>query len=116
MKTLSKPIRLLQEGKLMQISFAFIIITMTSDPMNRDGRIHGVSALRVRGEFDLSDDFFVFLAKFGFQKTEVRDPNNTQGVIYGNITLLHKIAEDTQISTNRNATKEYNSSQSYCKI
>ena len=49
--------------------------------------IFGADALRVRGEFDLSQDFFLFLAKFGFQKTDIQDPNDTQGVIYGNISL-----------------------------
>lgn len=47
----------------------------------------GVDALRVKGTFDAARDFFVFIAKFGFQKTDIRYPNNTQGVIYGNITI-----------------------------
>ena len=47
----------------------------------------GAHALRVEGTFDTGRDFFVFIAKFGFQKTDIRYPNNTQGVIYGNITI-----------------------------
>ena len=49
----------------------------------------GAHALRVKGTFDAGRDFFVFIAKFGFQKTDIRYPNNTQGVIYGNITIAH---------------------------
>ena len=44
------------------------------------------SGLRLTGEFDPSTDFFVFLAKFGFQKTEVLNKIDSQGFIYGNIT------------------------------
>ena len=33
-----------------------------------------------------TDDFFVFLTKFGFQQTDLNDKVNTQGYIYGNIT------------------------------
>ena len=47
----------------------------------------GAHALRVKGTFDAGRDFFVFIAKFGFQKTDIRYPNNTHGVIYGNITI-----------------------------
>ena len=63
--------------------------------------VFGVDALRVRGEFDLSQDFFLFLAKFGFQKTDIQDPNNTQGVIYGNISLvLTQDASEDNINEN----------------
>ena len=58
--------------------------------------IFGADALRVRGEFDLSQDFFLFLAKFGFQKTDIQDPNDTQGVIYGNISL--SLTQDENIN------------------
>ena len=44
-----------------------------------------VAALRVSGTYK-SSEFFSFLAKFGFQKTQVRDKNATQGFIFGNIT------------------------------
>ncbi|TRY71575.1 hypothetical protein TCAL_11292 [Tigriopus californicus] len=42
--------------------------------------------LRVTGSFD-SNDFFLFLAKFGFQKTELSDKNGTQGFLFGNVTI-----------------------------
>ena len=66
-----------------------------------DNSFFGADALRVRGEFDLSTDFFLFLAKFGFQKTDIQDPNNTQGVIYGNISLvLTQDASEDNINEN----------------
>ena len=45
------------------------------------------SGLRIQGEFH-TKDFFMFLAKFGFQKTDLRDSANTQGYIFGNVTLI----------------------------
>lgn len=44
-----------------------------------------VECLRLKGTFN-TGDFFMFLAKFGFQKTDSQDRNNTLGFIYGNIT------------------------------
>ena len=41
-------------------------------------------ALHLQGVWR-SDDFFLFLAKFGFQKTDPRDLTNTQGIIYGQV-------------------------------
>ena len=84
--------------------------------MNNGGIILGVNALRVRGVFDLNQDFFVFLAKFGFQKTDIGDPNNTQGVIYGNITAQSKSGDDLEISVDRNETEGYNASQNPGKV
>jgi hypothetical protein len=110
--------KLLEAGKFLQISFIFLIIdiAINHNNINEDGIVLGVNALRVRGEFDLNQDFFVFLAKFGFQKTDIRDPNNTQGVIYGNITVLPKSGQDFEMSVDQNGTKEYNSSQMPCKV
>ena len=47
-------------------------------------------SLRVSGTFDLADDFFQFVAKFGFQKTDPQNIAQTQGFIYGNITYDNK--------------------------
>lgn len=38
-----------------------------------------------------SRDFFTFLAKFGFQQTNMHDKSNTQGYIYGNITSKQNV-------------------------
>ena len=43
------------------------------------------SSLHVSGSWKTSS-FFHFLAKFGFQKTNLKDRSQTQGYIYGNIT------------------------------
>lgn len=45
----------------------------------------GIESLHLKGTFN-TGDFFVFLAKFGFQKTDEHDLKNTLGYIYGNIT------------------------------
>ena len=41
-----------------------------------------------------SGNFFIFLGKFGFQKTNMHDKVNTQGYIYGNITSTDNITTD----------------------
>lgn len=44
-----------------------------------------VQCLHLKGNFN-TGDFFMFLAKFGFQKTDNHDHINTLGFIYGNIS------------------------------
>ncbi len=39
--------------------------------------VPAADGLRIRGKFS-TEEFFGFLVKFGFQKTEQRDSNNTQ--------------------------------------
>ena len=46
------------------------------------------NGLRVSGEFDVNHDFFKFVAKFGFQKTDQLNVGQTQGFIFGNATRL----------------------------
>jgi len=48
------------------------------------------NALHIEGTFNPKEEFFHFLAKFGFQKTELRRRDDSQGFIYGNITLLNQ--------------------------
>ncbi|CAG7725104.1 unnamed protein product [Allacma fusca] len=50
------------------------------------------SALHLKGTWD-SDSFFLFLSKFGFQKTEIFDKNGTQGFIFGNVSNPFYVAE-----------------------
>ncbi|CAH0406889.1 unnamed protein product [Chilo suppressalis] len=45
----------------------------------------GVTSTRIRGEFS-TNDFFKFLVKFGFQKTDIHYQKETYGYIFGNIT------------------------------
>lgn len=51
-----------------------------------------VVALHVLGKFN-TGSFFKFLAKFGFQKTNLKDKSQTQGYIYGNITAHQNISQ-----------------------
>ncbi len=46
-----------------------------------------LEALHISGTYNPSETFFLFLAKFGFQKTDLLDRDDTQGCIYGNISL-----------------------------
>ena len=48
-----------------------------------------IDTLHLTGDVDTSDTFFFFLAKFGFQKTEILDKGASQGYIYGNVTLVN---------------------------
>ena len=50
--------------------------------------LRAVTALHLQGTWN-SKDFFVFLAKFGFQKTNPQKLEDTQGYIYGNITAVN---------------------------
>ena len=45
------------------------------------------TTLHLKGTWDSNAEFFKFLTKFGFQKTDPKDLENTQGFIYGNITI-----------------------------
>lgn len=59
----------------MRLEFIFLLFWGTSD----------VSALHAKGTWN-SKDFFLFLGKFGFQRTDKNDIQHSQGYIYGNIT------------------------------
>lgn len=43
------------------------------------------AAVNIEGQFD-TDDFYLFLNKFGFQKSSEIDQKSTFGYIFGNIT------------------------------
>ena len=47
--------------------------------------LYCTTSLHVSGKYNYKT-FFKFLAKFGFQKTNLKDKSQTQGYIYGNIT------------------------------
>lgn len=42
--------------------------------------------LHIKGKWRTGDEFFHFLAKFGFQKTSPRERVLTEGYIFGNVT------------------------------
>lgn len=48
--------------------------------------VPGGSGIRVKGRYNPGEDFFKFLVKFGFQKSERTSLRDTYGYIYGNIT------------------------------
>ena len=100
--------------KSLNIWFWLLLIIINDLRHSNEYNIFGAEALRVRGEFDLSQDFFLFLAKFGFQKTDIQDPNNTQGVIYGNISLA-LIQNENMDALNDNETT-YNHDHNTGKI
>ena len=54
------------------------------------------SALRLSGTINPEEVFFSFLAKFGFQKTEILNKDATQGYIYGNITYFGSAQNDSE--------------------
>lgn len=59
-----------------------------------------IECLHLSGTVDTSEDsFFFFLAKFGFQKTEILDKGASQGYIFGNITLPENLSSrDVSVS------------------
>lgn len=52
--------------------------------------VSSVKCLHIKGTWDTSD-FFLFLTRFGFQKTDPGMLDDTQGFIYGNITSSSKL-------------------------
>ena len=59
------------------------------------------NALHIQGTFNPKEEFFHFLAKFGFQKTELRRRDDSQGFIYCNITLLNQNETTSGISSTK---------------
>lgn len=55
------------------------------------------TALHLEGTWH-SKDFFVFLAKFGFQKTNKQKMEDTQGYIYGNIIAVNTNSSGTAVA------------------
>ena len=53
--------------------------------------------LHLTGHFDPSKDFFLFLAKFGFQKTDIVNKMDSHGYIYGNITQVQPYKNSSDV-------------------
>ena len=51
-------------------------------------------SLTLNGDWD-TDEFFLFLAKFGFQKTTPQEKELTEGYIFGNISSFSASKPDT---------------------
>lgn len=73
------------ETKSKNFNFHLIVVFLTLAFLSFE-----CQALHIQGTFNPKNDFFRFLAKFGFQKTELRRRDDSQGFIYGNITLLNQ--------------------------
>ncbi|XP_050311704.1 transmembrane protein 145 [Anthonomus grandis grandis] len=54
--------------------------------------MHLTQGTHITGTFN-SKEFFKFLVKFGFQKTDRHSPETTRGYIFGNITSKHHFSE-----------------------
>lgn len=65
---------------LYRIIFIYFIIILIF--------ILNVNSTHIQGAFRTTD-FFSFLIKFGFQKTDKHHPKETHGYIFGNITSKH---------------------------
>lgn len=52
---------------------------------------HSIQCTHLKGTFT-SNDFFKFLIKFGFQKTDRHQRESTHGYIFGNITSRHNVS------------------------
>lgn len=72
----------------MKLTFLifFVIIFLNSDQ---------ILGLHLVGEWNTTD-FYKFLVKFGFQKTDIHD-KKTQGYIYGNVTV-EGVEDTTEVS------------------
>lgn len=60
-----------------QISLVFLLLTT----------IQTCAGIHLQGTFSTSE-FFKFIARFGFQKTDVHNEEVTTGYIYGNFTVV----------------------------
>lgn len=63
-------------------TFVFVFIALLFNVL----LFQQASSLHLYGRWDPNEDFFLFLSKFGFQKTELANKNDTQGFIFGNFT------------------------------
>lgn len=66
----------------MRYKYAYLILLVFAE---RAGVLH---CTHLKGTFE-TKDFFKFLIKFGFQKTDGHSPDTTHGFIYGNVTSRH---------------------------
>ncbi|XP_023223794.1 transmembrane protein 145 [Centruroides vittatus] len=69
-------------------------------------QLYPILGLHLNGNFH-TDQFFRFLAKFGFQKTDIHDRINTLGFIYGNITTEIQNASNIHKATFVVVDREY---------
>lgn len=68
--------------KNLSENLLILIIALLFSEQNRNF----ICATHITGNFNPNHDFFKFLLKFGFQKTERHSQKDSFGYIYGNIT------------------------------
>lgn len=56
-------------------------------------RFNVLQCLHLKGTWNTSEEFFHFLVRFGFQRTNQHDRTNTEGHIFGNITSNTNITQ-----------------------
>lgn len=80
-------------------------------------KILTVRSTRVKGTWNTADDFFFFLLKFGFQKTDLHNPDSS-GFVYGNITTDNQkfVKSATFIIVDYDNFFEYYKSYKYNKL
>lgn len=78
-----------QHGPWSKLTFVFLTILIINGP--------GCVCLHLTGSWTTTT-FFHFLAKFGFQKTNLKDRSQTQGYIYGNITTSSNISQHVTLA------------------
>ena len=87
-RMLSRTMAIMPCSRVFKSVLLFLLVTTHS--------FHSVDSVHLKGRWQTSR-FFKFLAKFGFQQTNMHDKENTQGYIYGNITSPNNVTMDVQL-------------------
>lgn len=76
--------------------------------------ISSLNSSHIKGSWNTKQDFFKFLLKFGFDKTDTRNPEYSLGYIYGNISspTLHPKQNGTFVLLDRTFFLEFYSNRS----
>ena len=77
------PLRLCNDMRwqVFTIFIASFVVFVSRSPL--------VESIHLTGTFK-TDEFFKFIARFGFQPTDIHSRSSTYGYIYGNITIVDK--------------------------
>jgi hypothetical protein len=76
--------------------------------------ISHINSSHIKGSWNTKQEFFKFLIKFGFDKTDTRNPEYSLGYIYGNITsqIVHPQQNATFVLLDRSYFLEFYSNRS----
>ncbi len=70
--------------------FSLLLVVLQQSP--------STTSVHVKGTFK-TDEFFKFVTRFGFQKTDEHNADKTTGYIYGNISLISKPHHNQSLPT-----------------